>query len=299
MKEIGLKYSYPLKQFKKQAGQSNHFLITILIGLNGVENKDVGLSDDFHTSWNPQNVKASARRSRNFAINATLAWLIDALDSYIIISHCNPTIIQQEKLSNSISRAGRSIGKKVDALRDRYDLSASVESNLTKVAIPWRNRLVHNFANNEVSKEIRESLLDQKEHISSEYSGLDISSLLNRFDKSKTPRFKEITSLVHAVHNFVYKIDRILLTELDLKRYSKEVLHHHLVKKGSLKKSPNSRAGKIWSKTNSATLKSLKQILQNYGFTTELSENDIRLKVDYLKKISEINPKEAIKRFIE
>ena len=98
MKKIGLKYSYALKEFKSLAGQSNHFLITILIGLDAVENGDAEKSDDFKTSWNPKNVTSSARRSRMFSINATLAWLIDAFDSYVIIGNRSPKIIQDENL---------------------------------------------------------------------------------------------------------------------------------------------------------------------------------------------------------
>jgi hypothetical protein len=69
-------------QFKKLLGQNNHYLITILIGLNGVEAGTALLPDDFATSWNPRDVRRSVQRSREFAIKALLAWASDSLDAY-------------------------------------------------------------------------------------------------------------------------------------------------------------------------------------------------------------------------
>ncbi|UUI39979.1 hypothetical protein [Oceanobacillus oncorhynchi] len=73
MKDIPISQSRALRYFKKLIGQNNHFLITILIGLDGVEKEKVELSEEFSTSWNPKNKRNSVIRSRHFAIKATLS----------------------------------------------------------------------------------------------------------------------------------------------------------------------------------------------------------------------------------
>ena len=169
---------------------------------------------------------------------------------------------------------------------------------MVEVAIAWRNRLVHNFANNDISEKIRISLMEKENIIEGNYSGLNISSLLDRFDQEKTPRFKEITSLVRAVHNFVYEVDSVLLSKLDLKKYLEEILIYHLKKNYDANSSqrPNSRAGSIWSKD---TFKQLKQIFQNYGLTSHLEEEDLKIDLEYIEKLSELSPSEAISRYID
>lgn len=68
-----LNHSVAQRQFKKRMGQANHFLITILIGLDEVSKGLVKKPDTLDVSWNPKDVKASAERSRVYALNSSLA----------------------------------------------------------------------------------------------------------------------------------------------------------------------------------------------------------------------------------
>lgn len=59
--------SNAFKKIKREMGQANHFLITIMIGLDAVDG-GAQKREEFKTSWNPQNVSASVRRSKQYSI---------------------------------------------------------------------------------------------------------------------------------------------------------------------------------------------------------------------------------------
>src|SRR5690554_4101596 len=80
---LELKHTPALNHFKDLIGQTNHYLITILIGLEGVRDGSVTKGDSFNVTWNPKSVEDSAKRSRRFARNSALSWAIDALDAYM------------------------------------------------------------------------------------------------------------------------------------------------------------------------------------------------------------------------
>jgi hypothetical protein len=80
--ELCLLESSARREFKRMAGQNNHFLIPILVGLAAVESGTAVLPDGMRVSWAPHDRASSAARSREFATKALLAWLADALSAY-------------------------------------------------------------------------------------------------------------------------------------------------------------------------------------------------------------------------
>ena len=82
--------SCALKKFKNEIGQANHFLITILIELNGVKSGKVVKNDEFDVALNPRDIIASANRSRIYTIKASLAWAVDCLDMYLRLCNRKP-----------------------------------------------------------------------------------------------------------------------------------------------------------------------------------------------------------------
>lgn len=51
-----------MKKFKREIGQANHFLITILVGLEGVKSGRIEKNIEFDVAWNSQSVIASAEQ---------------------------------------------------------------------------------------------------------------------------------------------------------------------------------------------------------------------------------------------
>lgn len=73
-----------LKLFKKDVGQVNHELITIIVSFDGII--PCNLSPDpkkIHTTWKPKSKEASVERSKLFARKAVLVWLSDYIDMYL------------------------------------------------------------------------------------------------------------------------------------------------------------------------------------------------------------------------
>ena len=75
--EISNSFNY--KGFKKNIGQANHFLITVLVGLDGLEDhEEINIRSSFRTTWNPKNRFASIARSREFVKKSSFFPLVYA-----------------------------------------------------------------------------------------------------------------------------------------------------------------------------------------------------------------------------
>jgi hypothetical protein len=298
MSEIKLAKSRALNYFKNLIGQNNHFLITILIGLDGVAKERVKLSDEFSTSWNPKNVSSSVIRSRHFAIKATLSWIVDSIDAYFTLANRKPKLIQSQEFINRMDSAGHRVSMKLEAFNESL-VCLEVEYALVKLTITWRNRLVHNFADNELTEDVRKILINDKnkEYIKEQYRGLDIEELLQSFDTSfkSIPKFKEITALVSASIRFITDIDEKLINVLEADTYVNEMISDYILGDTDLeipddKESRLKRLENIWTKNKELKVKKLVNIIGQYGCTIP-SEHPI------IESLSNLNYKEAKQKF--
>lgn len=270
---INYKKSKPLRVFKKQIGQANHFLVTILIGLDGVRNGTITKSDGFSTSWNPENLKSSADRSREFAVKSALSWSIDALDSYLIMTQREPKLIQDHQFQVEFGKTKHSVYEKLLVFCKFLSLEQTdVDRSLVELAINWRNRMVHHFAENEFSSKAINTLVQENTYIKEKYSGLDIEQLLLGFEISSKnpPRFKEVTSLINAIINLVYKIDNELVKILDEEKYTHDVIKTYVVQqckarndKGQKRCKPFTVLKEVWSTDKERKVYS---ILSQFGY---------------------------------
>lgn len=273
MNRATLGKSRALIKFKNLIGQNNHFLITILIGLDGVAKREVTLGEDFSTSWNPEDIDSSVTRSRHFAIKATLSWIVDSIDAYLTMSNRTPKLIQDPQFSESMDKAGQRVSMKLDAFRANVKC-LDVEYALVKLAVTWRNRLVHNFADNELSEDARTILSNPsyEDYIKEKYRGLNIKAVLQSFDASSknVPKFKEITALVSASINFITDIDEKLVGIVDQNIYADEIIRHYIMVDAnsgipSNKKDRLKKVESIWTKNQEIKIKKLKNIFAQYG----------------------------------
>jgi len=262
MQNVGISKSHALKDFKKMIGQTNHFLITILVALDGITNGKVKEKNSgFSTCWNPKDKNISADRSRLFATKATLAWCVDALDAYFMMTNRSPKLIQDPELEREMTKAGQSVYCRMLAFTTSLqDPPAEVE--LVKLAITWRNRLVHHFGLNAFDGEDRRKLISNKDYFRNNYRNLDVENMLANFDKGMkaVPTFKEVTSIIAGTIRFVTTIDAILISTLDYKIYGQQVIAAYI---GSDNR--KERIDSIWSKTNELKIRKLNNILREYG----------------------------------
>jgi hypothetical protein len=254
------------RAFKNLLGNTNHELITILVGLNGVEKGRVEKDAEFATSWNPRDVRTSARESGAFARGAALAWCVDSLDAYLRLIGRKPFLVQDATLRNALDDAGQSVLKRFDVIRAQVEITEAIACSLVELAIAWRNRLIHYMAENEIAATSRAHLNECARDVSNDYRGLVVHELLESFDRKQRPRFKEIASMIAATHRFVRAADIKLLTMLDLEAYIDESLAIHV--KRLDRRDTRTRIDAIWSKDRDRRRRSLAQIFQNYSIAT-------------------------------
>jgi hypothetical protein len=284
--QLTIKVSPARRAFKDMLGQNNHFLVTIMIGLDAVAKGEARPGEDFSTRWDPRDIEQSARRSREFACKALTAWLSDSVAAYIRNLLADPNIISDSDLAASV-RAAEPLDEKVQILASACGDGESVPTLLVRAAIIWRNRLVHYQARNKMDRTVASMLRQYDQEIASDYQGLDIARMLDSIDKSHAPTFKETTSLVHAAHKFVEQIDGKILERSDLDRYVMSVLARYV------SADPVSRTSNVWGKDGHRRLASVVQICKQYGMTDSDRETLNFTSEGMLEAIGEWTPTEA------
>ena len=213
-------YSNNLKQFKTNIGQSNHFLITILVGLDGIQYANVTKRNEFSTSWNPKNVNISVQRSRVFAKEAALTYSVSSLDGYFHDINCDPKLINADL--SSMFDTSKSIFKKNEEVYKIYINSSIQRVNLkleyliVKLAISWRNNITHYNSTtrltNEENNYIKQYCLTDKNAVK---CGLDASRMIENFNSGGCPSFKEVTFLIAKIIQYVTDLDGFFLENVD------------------------------------------------------------------------------------
>ena len=303
---IKLLHSIDLRRFKKQIGQANHFLITILIGLNEVRKGTAKKPDTMDVFWNPKDFNASAIRSEAYALNSSLAWVIDNFDAYVQNCNRNPRLIENKELLNEINRAKHRVNDKFIALYNKY---SSVETlklygSLVALGIQWRNNTTHSEAQNDLDKEYENILWTNKEWYQNNCCNLDIERAYDSFKKHKTPTLKEVASIIKSVSRFVEIVDTELINELDIERYIREIFEEHFkVNNDSNDKDDNSvnstskqdekevfsipkqdKRVLLPNLSNDRLFSRIKNILVNNGFSVVDDPNGFEVDEDFIKK---------------
>lgn len=220
-------------QFKKHLGQANHFLITSLIALDTLDKSGIfEAPSELRRAWNPKDRHASIVRSRNFVLQSFLGRAVDSIDMYFGLLNRKPDYLQSPALSLALSKADRSVSKRMNAFATHYGVS-DIARALIDVLITWRNNVFHELAENTLRPENRQVLLDKGSEIAEEYRGLDVSELAAKAEKGSPLTFKETASLINSSHNFVKELDEKVLEACDQQRFCREVVEDALARKES------------------------------------------------------------------
>jgi len=291
--------TFARRRFKDLLGHANHFLITILIGLNGIEKGSVVHDDAFRAAWNPRDVLSSARRSRAFALDLGLVRSVDALDAYMSLCNQKPMVIQDDTFRNQMHSAGRSVWEKLEAFLSNLPGSDSWLGALNRSAIAWRNRGVHSLAENEISTEDRHILLSNAERISNQFRGLSARELLQHFDANDGPTFKEVAGLISAAQKIVQHFDGELIRRLDATTLLKQLLRAELctreVKQQFVEKEMMRRADRIWGRDEQRRSCRIESLLRTLGFSS-IDSNKFGTKIPEatIEELFAFSPKEAV-----
>jgi hypothetical protein len=281
------------------AGQVNHFLITILVGLAAVEDGTATLPPGMRTSWAPHNRTRSAARSREFANRAFLAWLVDALDAYVRGLQSEPSVADATIIEN-IERANRmqeGLGGRFRVVSAATEQLGTPEAILVEMAVVWRNRLVHQQAANRIGSPVVVAARRHSEEFASLYQGLVIDDLIRHVEHtpSVAPTLKEATAIVRASHRFVERSDGFLLQRIDVDSYFREMLRRYLVSDGtSNPKTVRKRAGNVWSRKFDRRRSTIINIALNSGFSSYRVGAPNQVDSEVIDKLAKLTPSDAI-----
>ena len=209
--------------FKNAVGQSNHFMITELIGLDAVKN-GAKKPDEFNVSWNPQNIKNSVIRSRKHVISSSLAWVVDNLDMYFRLCNKNP-VLYQDKESKDIEKTKQSVYKKYRVILNNHPTIANCQKAFVDLLICWRNNLIHYDADNKLSESTYGYFKNHAaEDITIQKYNIDTELLISNFKSNNAPTFKEAATMISMAIHFVESLDDLLISEVNKKEYIKYYL---------------------------------------------------------------------------
>lgn len=214
--------------FKDLLGQANHFLITILVGLDAVKTGAAGLNEEFRTSWNPQSAARSAERSRLFALDLSLIRAVDALDTYFMTCNRKPFAIAAQQFTSRMDGTGRSVARRLEVFLEFLPGLPDHEVALVELAIDWRNQRVHSLADESLGDDVYQRLLDSRQQLLDEHSGLSAEEIIANHRSAVSPTFKEAASIIRGVHRAVEHFDQLLLRQVDLDSYIRESLAERL-----------------------------------------------------------------------
>lgn len=274
-----LNHSVAQRQFKKRMGQANHFLITILIGLDEVSKGLVKKPDTLDVCWNPKDVKASAERSRVYALNSSLAWIIDNFDSYVQNCKRKPSLIEDSEQRNALDSADRRVNEKFEVFYERYKTVGDLKlyGALIALGIQWRNVTTHSGGGNVLDNEYERILQENKDWYDNNFCHLDVDKAQESFKTRKNPSLKEVASIIKAVLRFVEIVDKELIKVIDIERYVKDLLDKHYPQESEERRL-------FTNQTREHQISKIRQLLLNSGFVYEEGDGGLLVDNEFLMK---------------
>lgn len=264
MDKLYLNTSIKRKRIKKSFGQQNHYLITTLVALDGLERLNITKSEKFSTSWNPKDVNSSVNRSIKYILDSALVFIIDSLDAYLIEINKKPFLIQDSELKKNIDGISRSVYEKFtcyyENMLSEHNNELPIISSIVALGIQWRNNITHYGASNKFDSNFYKNLKNEinKEYIYDNFCGLRIDNMLDNFNANKSPTFKEVTSIIRAVHKFIEMLDIYLINRLDIDKYFYDILDVYFTK---------TKWGQFKSLSNSRKKSQIVRLLEQNGFS--------------------------------
>lgn len=260
-------------------GQANHFLITILVGLNGVRSASVEKDEEFSTSWNPQSALRSADRSRAFVLDLALVRAIDSLDTYMMLAARKPRIIGDD-FAKKMDGTKRSVKNRLEVFEEFLPNLSPWHKSALDVSIEWRNKRVHSLSNDRISSSTFNLLKSHANHLHQNYGGLSIDEFLSHFSTGSSPTFKEAAAVIRLTHEAVEHYDAALLTKADIDAYVKALLLNFIT---SEENTPNKVIRKTWDSEKKR--EKVLRILRMIGVTENSSSNGIVVSEDLIEDL--------------
>lgn len=297
MTRLALKRSRPYAEFKKATGQNNHFLITLLVGLDAVQDGIAVKKPDFSTVWEPHDVVASAERSRDYAIRTSLTWVTELLQVYWRAASSLPGVCSDDERRRIDGGKDDGASKRLQRFADHLRIPTAVELDMVRLAIHWRNKVVHSKASGDLEGDVRGRLRRTEDEIRARFSGMDVLALIEGERVGRAPTFKEVASMMKASHLLAAAFDAAAVPLVDLEQLTESAINSHL--RGDSRADWISRTQATWTGDPDRARRRLTSIVKAQGLQ-ETADRDTRTLAEaYLSELSTLTLGEARARFPE
>jgi hypothetical protein len=284
-------------QFKRTFGQANHFLVTLIVGLDAVKAGNIG--SNLPAAWNPKDRVRSAERSEGFAIQGTLVFLITALDEYLgeIARLARPSsaeLIAALDASRANEKGRRGV---IQAFAAFSGAARTVELALVESSIEWRNRLIHPGSKARLNSDLRDQLREHARELMDDYHHLKADQLIARFESNQdSPSFKELAGMIAATHRIVRQVDSAILARLDYEQLLLSILKRHLAEVS--RSEAQLRANRIWGRTDQRARHAILSLARQNGFATPQEAAAHGLTDKTINKLAGMSCREALTAFL-
>ena len=197
-------HSQPFQILLRDIGEAVFTLNTAAVGLDAVEHGHQKPAT-MNISWEPRDRKIAARKTRKFILESVMVRVSEVISQFVSALSKLPKFKDEKKEGgndNSIAEKLAMIATRI-LEEDDYLIPGVV------LLVHWRNRIVHPNSDAALKPQQRKILLSNKDIIAERYRGLDISKLLDDFQK-KRPTLKDVSSLIAMTINLARKIDRTM-----------------------------------------------------------------------------------------
>lgn len=281
------------RKFKSNAGQNNHFLITLLVGLDSVAGGSAVLKPEFSTSWSPKNESISAARSREYALRTSLAWIADVVDDYRRTLTTMPGLLDERIKSRINSADGRAA--RLRELSNHLISPDPIELDIVRFGIHWRNRIVHASAKTTLDRQVAARLSESAELVRGAHRGLDVKAAMTSADAGASPRFKEVASIILAAQLLVQNIDTAAVQTADPATFAESLIADHL--RRTARFGSTNGAPMLWPGNPAKSEQRIRQLLLQGGFAPA-SEPSRSIPQHYLDELYKLRARDGQVRFL-
>lgn len=292
---LSLRTTPARRHFKSKAGQNNHFLITVLVGLDGVLDEKIDISPDFSTSWTPKDRVSSYHRSRQYVLESALVWITELVDGYRSAAMRLDGLLPASEITRIDTLKNAGGAGKLHEFAKVLGMKQTESELIIRAAYSWRNQVVHSTnASGRLSAELRARLVERADQIRAKYRGLEIEQYISNVEGTSVPTFKETASTIAAAQEIVELIDASVAKRVDLEAYAESLIANHMRKR--FENGHRSVFVEYWPRDAAKTTARLRQLLLQSGLSPT-SGDERSLSSEWVSEIVGLSARDARARY--
>lgn len=299
MPSLMLRRSRGRADFKKAAGQNNHFLITTLVGLDAVARGTARKQPEFSTTWAPRDAERSAERSRMYVLSTAVVWISELVDAYRKRVGSMPGVFDASELDRITGTADDSRSVRLQRFAKELGLESSVDLALVRLGIHWRNGFAHGGSRTHLEGDVRGVLRKAAVPIAAQHNGLSVQKMITNEDEGAAPTFKEVATIIQASHDLIEELDTAVCRRVDPELFADAVVAEHL--RGRSADGEGKRLHSLWQGREDRVRDRIEHVLRLAGFAEATDEDDTGsgLSDRWIIEVAKLSPADARTRFLD